>query len=190
MSENQDPLNQLWQQQDIEKPDLKAISKTWRLMKIKQKAYALIDVFGLGVSFVLLYFNLDKLDRFTTIYIVILILLLCPFVAYLLWLRRLSLGWSAKSTEQYIDTLKQQVKNNIRIAYITKHSAWVSGVLVLIHYLGLFYFDVFEMDSWIRKTLTSAGILVVMIPAFWIWASRREQRFKQELAKLDKLLSF
>lgn len=188
MPKNQDPLSQLWQQQEVQKPDLTVINKAWRSMQIKQKLYACLDVFGLILPILMLYLNREKLDDFTAGYFIVLTVLLLPFVAYILWLRRFSMGWSSESTERHIYNLKRQIASNIKIAALGKLSIWPIGVLIVLHYVGLFYFDVLPIDKLIRKGLISLCVFVVLFPTMWIWATRRENRFKKELTELNNLL--
>jgi len=189
MSDNQDPLDQLWQGQQVEKPDIQVLSSQWRKVQLKQRFYAGLDILGLILPFITLVFFIERLDQFTRIYLVVLFVLLCPFVAYIVWLRRFSIGWSSDSTDLHVQHLKKQIANNIKIAYLTKHSIWPLGLVITLHHVGLFYFDVFPIDKLIHKSLISAGLLVVMFPCTWIWAARRENRFKRELAELNKLLN-
>ncbi|MEP0175664.1 MAG: hypothetical protein ABJH28_07660 [Paraglaciecola sp.] len=188
MPNNQDPLSQLWQQQEVQKPDLNVINKAWRIMQVKQKLYACLDILGLFIPILMLYLNREKLDSFTAGYFVVLTFLLLPFVAYILWLRRFSMGWSSENTERHIHNLKRQIANNIKIAALGKLSIWPIGVLIVLHYVGLFYFDVLPVDRLIRKGLISVCVFAVLFPAIWIWATRRENRFKKELSDLNNLL--
>jgi hypothetical protein len=188
MPDNQDPLNKLWQGQQVEKPDIQVLSRQWRKVQLKQRFYAGLDILGLLFPVIALVFFAEYLDKFTRIYFGVLTLMLCPFVAYIVWLRRFSIGWSSVSTDQYVQQIKKQIASNIKIAYLTKHSIWPIGLLIILHHLGLFYFDLFPIDKLMRKSLVSAGFFVVMFPSIWIWATRRENRFKGELADLNRVL--
>jgi hypothetical protein len=186
MSDNHDPLNQLWQGQTAEQPDIQAITKKWRWTKVKQRLYVCLDVLSVVIPSVLVWKYMDKLDVFTQRYMIGLLFISIPFVAYLTWLRRFSLGWSSESTEQYIQRLQKQLANNSKIAFITKHSVWPVLVLIGIQHFSLFYYDVYPMEQLIRKVVISWFIVTVMFIAIWIWADKRQKRFDAERDDLNK----
>ena len=188
MSDNQDPLNQLWQQQDVVQPDLSEVSKNWHKVRLKQRCYVALDLFSLLIPFGILWLNAEKLNRFTMTLMLGLMPLLVLFVAYITWLRRFSFGWSNVSTDQYIQRLQKQIESNIKIANLSLHSIWFCAVFFMVFYSGLYYFDVFPMDRLIRKGMIMLAINAVMLPCIWIWASKRKKRFIKEQAELNNLL--
>lgn len=187
MSDKHDPLNQLWQGQTAEQPNIQAITKKWRWTKVKQRVYVCFDVLSVVIPFGFIWHSMDKLDVFTQRYLMGLLILSVPFVAYLTWLRRFSLGWSSESTDQYIQRLQKQLANNSKIAFITKHSIWPVLVLIGIQHFSLFYYDVFPIEQLIRKAVISSLIVTVMFIAIWIWADKRQKRFDAERDDLNKL---
>jgi len=188
MSDNHDPLSQLWQEQKVEKIDIDAVSKKWLKIKLKQHFYVFFDVLSLLPFLIFWIYFKDKFDDFTLVYIYGLAVLSLVFVIYVIWLRRFSLGWSKASTEQHIQGLRKQLRNNIKIALLTKHSMWFALILFMFHQLGLVYLEVFPPDKLLRKALISFSIIGVMWPAVWIWADKRAKRFKRELSILNELV--
>ena len=67
MTNDNDPLSQLWQEQKVEKPDLAAISKKWRSIKIKQRLYVFLDLSSVIFLVVILMLLNDKFSTFTRI---------------------------------------------------------------------------------------------------------------------------
>jgi hypothetical protein len=124
---------------------------------------------------------MDRLDVFTQRYLMGLLILSVPFVVYLTWLRRFSLGRSSESTDQYIQGLQKQLANNSKIAFITKNSIWLVLVLIGIQHFSLFYYDAFPIEQFIRKVVISSLIVI------WIWADKRQERFDAERGDLNKL---
>jgi hypothetical protein len=188
MPDIQDPLSQLWQGQTAEQPDIKAITKKWRWTKVKQRLYVCLDMLSVVIPFVLIWQYMDELDIVTKRIVLAILLLSIPFVVYLTWLRRFSLGWSSESTEKYIQQLQKQLANNSKIAFMTKHSIWPVLVLIGIQYFALFYYDVFPIEKLIRKAVISSCIVAVVFIAMWIWADKRQKRFDKELLELNNLL--
>tara|TARA_R110000868_G_scaffold210607_1_gene460685 strand:+ start:2306 stop:2887 length:582 start_codon:yes stop_codon:yes gene_type:complete len=188
MADNQDPLKQLWLQQEVVLPDISQVSKRWHKVRLKQWCYVALDLFGLVIPFATLWLYSEKLDRFTITLFLSFMPLLVLFVAYITWLRRFSFGWSNASTDEHIRRLLKQIESNIKIANLSLHSVWFVTLLMVIFYAGLYYFEVFPEDRFIRKLTLTLGIHAVVMPCFWIWASRRKKRFSQELTELNLLL--
>ena len=188
MLDNQDPLNQLWQGQTSEQPDIQAITKKWRWTKVKQRVYVCLDMLSVVVPLGFILHSMDRLDVFTQRYMLGLLILSVPFVAYLTWLRRFALGWSSESTEQYIQRLQKQLANNSKIAFITKHSTWPIIVIIGIHQFSLYYYEVLPLEKFIRKAVILLPIISVLFIGIWIWADKRQKRFDKESDDLNKLL--
>ncbi|MGJ8680461.1 hypothetical protein [Paraglaciecola sp.] len=188
MTNNIDPLNQLWQQQSVEKPDVLVTKKQWKNTQLKHRMYALLDILSLVLPFGFVLFYADKLDSFTRILLICVFALCVPFVAYLIWLRRFAIGWSSSDTEQHIQKLRKQITNNIKIAFVTKHSVWPSTLMPVVHLGGLYYLNILPLEKIMAKAPYSIAILVVVLPIVWIWANKRQNRFINDLAKLNQLL--
>lgn len=188
MTNNQDPLNQLWQQQSAETPDIAGISRQWKRLQLKQRLYVTMDIMSVLIPLVLILFYADKLDRFTFLFILCVMVLSLPFIVYLTWLRRFSLGWSSSNTEQYIQKLRKQITNNIKIAYVTKHSIWPTIFIPVVHFGGLYYLDIMPPEKIFAKAPIVIGFVAVMSIGIWIWANKRQKRFSKDLVHLNNLL--
>ncbi len=189
MADNQDPLKQLWLQQEVVLPDLSQVSKNWHKVRLKQWCYVALDVLSLCFCFLIVWLNADKLDGLSMTLLLVVMLVSVVFVAYITWLRRFSFGWSNASTDEHIQRLLKQIESNIKIANLSLHSVWFVTLLTVILYAGLYYFEVFSEDRFIRKLTVTLGIYAVVMPGLWVWASRRKKRFTKELSELTKLLA-
>jgi hypothetical protein len=188
MADNQDPLKQLWLQQEVVLPDISQVSKRWHKVRLKQWCYVALDVLSLCFCFLIVWHNAGKLDGLSMTFMVVVMLVSAVFVAYITWLRRFSFGWSSASTDEHIQRLLKQIENNIKIAILSLHSVWFVTLLTVVFYASLYYFEVFPEDRFIRKLTITLGIHAVVMPGIWIWASRRKKRFSKELAELKQLL--
>jgi len=189
MFENKDPLSQLWQEQNVEHADLSAVSKKWRKVRFKQRCYVALDFLSLLIPFAIIWYKAEQIDSYTMTLVLGVMTLSVVMVIYITWLRRFSLGWSNVSTEKHIQQLQKQIQNNIKIATLSLHSVWLMVVLFVVFYANLYFFGVFPYDKLLDKMLITLAINAVAMPAIWIWASRRRQRFYKELAELNNLLN-
>ncbi|MEP0355590.1 hypothetical protein [Paraglaciecola sp.] len=188
MPNNQDPLSLLWHQQEVQKPDYQALQISWNKMRVKQRFYVLFDVLSVLVAFFIIWFNKEKLDDFTMGLMAIVLLIAISTVIYLTWLRRFSLGWSNQNTAMYMQQLKKQLENNIKIANLSMHSGWAIIVLLVTFYGGLYIYEVFTPDQLLKKIYPTLTIHFLLLPSIWFWAKRRKQRFVKELSELNKIL--
>ena len=188
MYDDQDPLSQLWQQQDVVPADLSEVSKKWRKVRLKQCCYVVLDVLSVVIMFAIIWLNAAKLDPFSMALLLGVTSLSVVTAAYITWLRRFSFGWSNVSTDQHIQKLHKQIANNIKIANLSLHSVWIVAVLMVFFCGGLFYFEAFPMDRLIHKALIALAINTVLLPGIWVWASKRKKRFTKELLELNNLL--
>lgn len=188
MTDNHDPLSQLWQEQKVEKPDLEAISKKWRSIKIKQRLYVFLDLSSVIFCVVILMFLNDKLSTFSRLMFICMTLISAIWVIYNTWLRRFSLGGTELSTDGYLLRLKKQLNNSITIATMCKHSVWPILAFIILHEVGMAYFYGIDGEKFTRKILILGVLHGVLMPATWVWADRRAKRFKRELAALNDLL--
>ena len=116
MSDNQDPLSQLWLQQEVAQADISQVSKKWRKVRFKQRCYVVLDVLSVIIPFVFIWLNADKLERFSMTFVVGFMSFSVVALVYITWLRRFSFGWSDTSTDQHIQRLQKQIESNIKIA--------------------------------------------------------------------------
>lgn len=183
-------LTELWQRQDTPAIDAKTLSSNLFLMRWKQLFYVFLDFGAVILAYVVMFTVKDRLS--TTFFYGMLIFISVSglFAAYLLYLRRhvLKIRFQSKSTSAFLQTLIAQTHNNVRIAWITKHSCWASWLMLVAFWLAIGQFDDMPEDEWLRKTLLSSVIGVAVFIPMWFWASWRQRKFERQEQDLKQQL--
>ena len=124
-------LSALWQAQPVSNVDVDEVKKTFESQTRKQRLYFLIDCLSLvpGVWIFIHYW--DELPVTARVLYFGLMLFVIPLLGYQLWLRRVAAFGSNAQTNNHLQQLKKQFKNNARIAFINKHSAWIAVPIVI-----------------------------------------------------------
>lgn len=186
MTDNRDPLEQLWQQQQVSVPSSKVLQAKWRKEKRKHMWYVGMDLSAVLVGPVLLYFLKDKMHWFEISWLIMLMVVTAFFTGYIVWLRRLAFTSQDASTADFCALLEKQYKQNIKIALATKYSTLAMPPLFILMFVGVYFLDLFETDRFMRKLGSVTVMLVLILPPIWIWADRRAKRFQRELAQLSQ----
>lgn len=188
MSDNSNQLESLWQKQQTSAPDLTLLKKTWRSVKIKQKLYLLSDVFAFSVGPLILFWFYSSLSPYQIFFVIITLFISAGFTIYLIWLRRFSFLGDHSATGDYLELLKSQYRQNIKIAQASKYSAYIIPLIFVSFLFGGYWFEIFELEKLAQKALWLALASIVSLPMLWIWADKRAKRFEQELARLEELV--
>ena len=184
-SEAEQDLNLLWQQQHTDIVGIDGIKQKWLQIKYKQRCYLLFDITSMLVLLSMVYFMFDKLGVFAKGWMVALSLMTVATTGYLSYLRRFALNWSNVCTDSYIEQLRKQLSNNIRIARLNRNLALWMIVAIAVFYAGMAVFDGEAFDSVLRRWMISMVILAIFTPPYWLWAHRRALRFSRELSALE-----
>ena len=188
---NNDPFSQLWQQQHTNKVDVAVLKKQWKGTRIKQWAYFLLDLICTLILPVMTYILYPKLNRVELVWVVSMGMLCVVVFAYLVWLRRYSLGFGKDkmNLSSYRELLAAQYQQSIKIARLSKLSTW-SMPLLMFSFWGVSYFtQALEPEAALRKLKFLAIWTAVFMPLIWIWAHKREQKFTRALASLETVES-
>lgn len=186
MSDNQDPLRDLWQQQQVNQFDLAKLKKQWRKIRYKQFFYLFLDLLPVVAMPVILWLSYDRLEKTVFIALVIVAAIGTVFSGYIVWLRRHSFTSKFGSTSRYLKSIALQYKQNIKIARAAKYSTFAIPPLFIVMYLGFYLDNTFEWDRLVRKALSSGAMLLISLPLVWIWADKRMKKFIHELEKLEE----
>lgn len=189
MNDN-DPFSRLWQQQKVTDVNLPALKRQWRRVKISQWTYFTLDLLSTIMLPVMLYFIYQQLNTYEVIWFVGLALLSLGFFAYLVWLRRFSLGFGKErlALSNYYELVKAQYQQNIKLARLSKTTAlWMPAIMLSFLLVGYFS-EAFEGDALLRKLTFSVVFLGILTPGIWIWAHKREQKFRRALDNLQNTL--
>lgn len=180
-------FNQLWQKQPTLKVYTDQIVKQAKQQRVKQRLYMALDVLGVLPVFVLLAGDI-KLTPFLKWFIALNMLALALMLIHIAKLRWVAAFGQGKTTERYIHTLLQQLKNNAKIAYINKHSAWMA-MLVAISGVAIneYLYPKGTPIEWAEITLILAVTNIVIV-AWMIWAHRRQIGFEKKAKELERLI--
>jgi len=179
-------LSALWQAQPVSNVDVEEVKKTFKSQTRKQRLYFLMDCLSLvpGIWIFILYW--DELPVAARALYFGLMFLVIPLLGYQLWLRRVAAFGSNAQTNNHVQQLKKQFKNNARIAFINKHSAWVA-VLIVIAFNTIFTLakaaEEREYGVVLLVTAITAGIMAV----WYVWAHRRQKQFEKKLTALHDM---
>jgi len=180
-------LEQLWQEQKTLRVDVSDITARAKKQQLKQRIYMALDVLGLLPIFVLLSADI-RLTPFLKWFVAINLLVLTLMIAHLIKLRWVAAFSHAETTERFIETLLRQLKNNAKIAWLNKHSAWIA---LLIATLGLainkYFYPKQNHTDWLELvTIFIATIAFVLV--WTIWAHKRQKRFENEAKELEQFI--
>lgn len=179
-------LTSLWQAQPVATIDVEKIQRDYRKQTIKQRCYMLLDIFGMMPAVVLVWYTWEDFSTVAAGMIVGLGVVMVPIVGYLIWLRRVTAFGRARSTTDYLEQLSRQMKNNARIAWLTKHSAWLTPLFIGVFYLVIFLQGELPEEKYAVVGGGLAGMCILMA-GFFRWAQKREQRFMRQFEALVEL---
>ena len=186
MTNNHDPLQQLWQQQKVKVPTAGELKAKWGKEKVKHYWYSAMDVFALLLGPVLILLMKDKMHWFETLWLSFVVFVTTIYTGYIVWLRRLAFAKQDASTANYLSLLQNQYRQNVKIAIATKYSTLWLPPLFLVMIAGAYYLEIHEPERLFRKFIFAGGALAISLPPIWIWADRRAKRFQRELALLSQ----
>ncbi|MBT0586218.1 hypothetical protein [Alteromonas oceanisediminis] len=178
----------LWQQQSVPNIDTDKLHKKFNRMRWRQVSYACGDVFGVLIGLAVLWFSRERMSEIFFTVMLTFVVLSLVFALYIVYLRRFALFAQRRTTREFLLSLTEQTRSNIKIACITKHSTWVSWCSLNIVWLILWAADDMPIEEWRNKfVLMNAVSLLVFIP-FWFWAQHRQRKFERALVPLEQSL--
>lgn len=181
-------LSSLWQAQTVNHIDLAAVKQGFISQQKKQRLYMAVDIGAFIPAFFLLYHFWGELSFTVKAVNLAVGVIALPLLIYQLWLRRVAAFSRNVSTLDHLDVLTKQIKNNVRIAVITKHSTWISTVLVMLT-MALQYVVDDVSNSKLSFMLGVLAVTAIIMGVWYVWAAKREQRFKRQLAGLETMRS-
>lgn len=187
MSNNDNDFSDLWQKQDVSQIDIGELKRQWKLIRIKQFSYMVLDFSGLLIAFLALYFVPKKLEGFEMVAISLVIGITTVWVAYCVWLRRFSLGFvgAKDSTLDCVELIKTQYKQNIKIARLNKYASYVLPVMFAVFFSVAYLGEFLELEAIYRKLKIIAPLFVIIMPLNWIWARKRQAKFENALIEFE-----
>ncbi|GAB2688220.1 hypothetical protein Q4574_13670 [Aliiglaciecola sp. 3_MG-2023] len=187
MSNDDFNLDKIWQQQDVTKVNVQSLKRQWWLMRMKQYLYIMLD--GLAVMSVplVLWFFPKELSTFEGVWIGVVFLFVCIWFFYLLWLRRFSLGFNSETatTSDFIQRVKLQYQQNIKIAYVNKVLCYITPMFFVGYAAFAFWGDFVEQQELVRKAKVMLILNIVCMPLMWLWMHKRQLKFKRLLEEFE-----
>lgn len=185
-SPDNDPLAGIWQTQQTLNIDSQQVAKQAKEQVYKQRFYIFLDFLSLS-PFALL-FLIDF--TFPTIFKVLTAIVFIAGLSMVIYFTKLR--WNAafaqtQTTADYLTVLIKQYENNALIARINKHSAWISCIVsVIAMALALHFSDRTWEERGLRVVIICI-IMIVLLAAWYIWADKRQQRFKDQADRLREV---
>ena len=183
-----EPLKILWQSQPAPAIDTRAVRKKLRRMQLRHWSYVMLDLLALAPVSYFLFWQKAMFSPLVWLWLLGVGVVALGYTLYILWLRRQSLFWQHHPTSHYLLLLRQQYRQQARIARAAKHSAWVFQLLLG----GLCGISAWEgSDTGLSWPWLAAIWLVngVVMTLFYKWAARRQHKFTGEAARLKQLSS-
>ena len=184
--EPNDGLSALWQTQPVTTINLSEVKASLSSERTKQRWYMVLDLLMIapGVYVFLKYW--DNMSYIAQIIIVFILISSLPFLAYQLWLRSEAAFYKNTQTADHLAKLTKQIKNNARIAYMTKHSTWIGMILGIGLALERYFFGDLASEKLMRMAIVMTSASIVML-VWYVWASKRQKRFERQLETLEKM---
>ena len=187
MDKHDNSLSALWQSQDVRQPDIVAVKKNWQLLRVKQWSYFTLDLLATLLTPTAIFVYRDELNPIQLAWMWVMVLFAIGFFAYLVWLRRFSLTGKATSltTTEYVDLVKTQYRQNIKIARVSKASIWLLLGLLAVYFAIVYVGEYVEPQRLLTKLKNAVLLLAIVMPPIWFWAHKREQKFVKALGEFN-----
>ena len=187
MSNNNDPLAQLWQKQQTQTPDLEELSKRFKSMRRKQWFYMSVDVSSFLILAGWLYFYIDKMTHLMTVFISLMTVFSLAATIHLVWLRRFALRNTVSNTQAYLQGLKNQYINNIKIAKFSKQTLWAGFVVMVVFFVLTNIEHDWDTATLMRKSVIALVFIFGFLCPLWLWSDKRIKKYTREVGKLEDI---
>ena len=185
-NEQNEALSALWQTQPVTTIDVEEVKSSLRSERTKQRWYMVID----SLAFVpAIYFLINSWDKFTFVAHAMFIFMLItalPLLIYQLWLRRVAAFSKDTQTADHLIQLIKQIKNNVKIAFITKHSTWTAVLFGYAFLLERYFFGDPTPEKIMKMAIVMTSLSIGML-VWYVWAHKRQKRFERQLKTLESM---
>ena len=188
-NELNDGLSALWQAQPVTTINLEGVKANLGSERTKQRWYIILDLLMVvpGIYVLLKYW--DNMSHIAHMIILFILIASIPFLAYQLWLRSEAAFYKNTQTTDHLAKLTKQIRNNVRIAYMTKHSTWIGMVFGVGLALERYFYGELTSEKAARIVIVLSSISVVML-VWYVWANKRQKRFERQLDALEKMAQY
>ncbi len=181
-----DALSALWQAQPVTSINIEEVKASLSSERTKQRWYMVID----SLAFIpAIYLLVNSWEKFTFVAHAIFIFMLVtalPLLVYQLWLRRVAAFSKETQTADHLSQLTKQIKNNVRIAFMTKHSTWTAVLFGCGFLLERYFYGELSPEKIMKMAIVMTSISIVML-AWYVWANKRQKRFERQLETLENM---
>jgi len=184
-NQNRD-LAKLWQAQPVASVDLAQIKQSLVSERRKQRLFMLLDCSAVLPLLYVLYRFWDDFSPASQAFQAIMLAVALPMLVYQLWLRRIAAFYRADQTHCHVTHLIKQIENNVRIAFITKHSTWLASLCMCLFFTERYFYGALSDEKIIRNifiVLTISGGMAV----WYVLANKRQKRLQEKLRSLREM---
>lgn len=184
--EQNDALSALWQAQPVTTIDLEEVKASLSSERTKQRWYMLVDSLAFIPAVYVLVITWEEFTFVAQTMFLFMLITALPLLVYQLWLRRVAAFSKDTQTADHLMQLTKQIKNNVKIAVITKHSTWTAVLFGCGFLLERYFFGELTPEKIVKMAIVMTSISIVML-VWYVWASKRQKRFERQLETLEKM---
>ena len=185
-NEQNEALSALWQTQPVTTIDVEEVKSSLRSERTKQRWYMVIDSLAFIPAVYLLINNWDKFTFVAHAMFIFMLITALPLLIYQLWLRRVAAFSKDTQTADHLIELTKQIKNNVKIAFITKHSTWTAVLFGYAFLLERYFFGDPAPEKITKMTIVMTSLSIGML-LWYVWAHKRQKRFERQLKTLESM---
>ncbi len=184
--EQNDALSALWQAQPVTTIDLEEVKASLSSERTKQRWYMLVDSLAFIPAVYVLVITWEEFTFVAQAMFLFMLITALPLLVYQLWLRRVAAFSKDTQTADHLMQLTKQIKNNVKIAVITKHSTWTAVLFGCGFLLERYFYGELTPEKIVKMAIVMTSISIVML-VWYVWASKRQKRFERQLETLQKM---
>ena len=184
--EQNDALSALWQAQPVTTINLEEVKASLSSERTKQRWYMLVDSLAFIPAVYVLVITWEEFTFVAQAMFIFMLITALPLLVYQLWLRRVAAFSKDTQTADHLMQLTKQIKNNVKIAVITKHSTWTAVLFGCGFLLERYFYGELTPEKIVKMAIVMTSISIVML-VWYVWASKRQKRFERQLETLEKM---
>ncbi|MDY6976344.1 MAG: hypothetical protein SVW51_08985 [Pseudomonadota bacterium] len=185
-NEQNESLSALWQTQPVTAIDVDEVKSSLRSERTKQRWYMVFDSLMIIPAIYILNKYWGNMTLVAQMMFVFMLVTSVPLLIYQLWLRRVAAFYKDSQTANHLTRLTKQIKNNVKIAFITKHSTWVAVVFGIAFILERYFFGDLTPEKIIKMSIVMVLMTIGML-VWYMWADKRQKRFERQLKTLESM---
>ncbi|MBJ2129354.1 hypothetical protein JC525_10420 [Alteromonas sp. IB21] len=181
-----DSLLALWQAQPVTAINLEEVKANLSSERKKQRCYMVMDSLMVFPAIYILAKYWGNMSLVAQMMFVFMLATSLPLLVYQLWLRRVAAFYKDSQTADHLMQLTKQVKNNVKIAFMTKHSTWIAIVFGFAFILESYFFGDLAPEKVTKLIIVVTSMSIGML-IWYVWAHNRQKRFERQLKKLEAI---